>query len=136
MGEASDGSITGLIWQTGVMRKDFELFGDVLFLDKLGRSLKNRGWATMTVAMVDGDKKLCFPCDSLTMIEESIPAYQWLLRMTVEMTPGMELTDTKVIFGDGIFFRGDSAVGTWHVGNLPHHSRSPSFAQRGHWSLG
>jgi hypothetical protein len=32
---SEDGSATGFVWQTGVMRRDFELFGDVLFVDCL-----------------------------------------------------------------------------------------------------
>ncbi len=33
VGESPDGESSAFVWQTGVMRKDFQLFGDVLFLD-------------------------------------------------------------------------------------------------------
>ncbi|KAG7366374.1 hypothetical protein IV203_029044 [Nitzschia inconspicua] len=33
MATAADGTLTGFVWQTGVMRRDFEMYGDVLFVD-------------------------------------------------------------------------------------------------------
>jgi hypothetical protein len=64
---SDDGSATGFVWQTGIMRRDFELFGDVLFVDCLGRSLNDKGWPINTIAMLDGDKKVCLPCEGLTI---------------------------------------------------------------------
>jgi hypothetical protein len=46
----ANNSVTGYIWQTGVMRRDFELFGSTLFVDRLGRPLNNNGWPLMTIA--------------------------------------------------------------------------------------
>jgi hypothetical protein len=101
IGWSADGSITGFVWQTGVMRRDFELFGDVLFVDCLGRSLNDKGWPINTIAMLDGEKKICLPCEGLT-ISESIEGYAWMIRSAVAMTPLRRLSDIKVIFGDGI----------------------------------
>jgi hypothetical protein len=53
IGYVADGTATGLIWQTGVMRKDFELYGDVLFVDRLGQSLNDKGcWPLITIGML------------------------------------------------------------------------------------
>ncbi|KAG7373486.1 hypothetical protein IV203_034210 [Nitzschia inconspicua] len=101
IGTSDDGEVTGILWQTGVMRKDFQLFGDALFIDCLGRSLNDKGWPINTIAMLDGQKKVCLPCEAIT-IKESIDAYAWLIRSAVEMTPGREVSDIKIIFGDGI----------------------------------
>ena len=83
------------------MQRDFELFGDVLFVDCLGRSLNDKGWPINTIAMLDGEKKICLPCEGLT-ISESIEGYAWMIRSAVAMTPLRRLSDIKVIFGDGI----------------------------------
>ena len=40
MALSSDGTATGFVWMTPVMRRDFELFGGTLFIDRKGRSLK------------------------------------------------------------------------------------------------
>ena len=95
------GDVTGFVWQTGVMRKDFELFGETLFIDRLGRSLNTKGWPCMTTAMLDGEKRVCLPSEAIT-IAETVEAHAWKIRMTAEMTPGRNLDDIKVIFADGI----------------------------------
>jgi hypothetical protein len=95
------GDVTGYIWQTGVMRRDFELYGSALFLDRLGRPLNSQSWPLMTVAMLSGEKKVCIPCEAIA-VAERVQCYAWMIRATVEMTPGFQLTDIRVIFGDGI----------------------------------
>ncbi|KAG7341855.1 hypothetical protein IV203_006947 [Nitzschia inconspicua] len=54
VGRSSDGTVTGFVWQTGVMRRDFELYGDVLFVDCMGKSINTKGWPINTIAMLDG----------------------------------------------------------------------------------
>jgi hypothetical protein len=54
----SIGDVTGYVWQTGVMRRDFELFGSTLFVDRLGRPLNKVGWPLMTMALLSGEKSL------------------------------------------------------------------------------
>ncbi|KAG7347922.1 hypothetical protein IV203_016627 [Nitzschia inconspicua] len=39
IGRSADRTVTGFVWQTGVMRRDFELYGDVLFVDCMGKSI-------------------------------------------------------------------------------------------------
>ena len=101
IGRSADGSVTGFAWQTGVMRRDFELFGDVLFVDAQGRSKNNKGWPINTIAMLDGERKVCLPIEGIT-IGESIDSYAWLIQSAAAMAPGCKLSDIKVIFGDGI----------------------------------
>ncbi len=101
IGHGSDGTVTGFIWQTGVMRRDFELFGDVIFVDRLGQPLNSKGWPYLTMAMLDGDKTVCLPSENLT-ITESVDSYAWQIRTTCEMTPKRKLSDIKMIFADGI----------------------------------
>ena len=101
IGHAEDGTTTGFIWQTGVMRRDFELNHEVLFVDRLGQPLNNKGWPCVTLAMVDADGKICLPSESIA-IAENVDVYGWAIRSTVEMTPCVSLSDIKIIFSDGI----------------------------------
>ena len=72
-----DGKVFAYIWQNGIMRRDFELCGPTLFLDSLGRSLNNKGWPLMTIAMLSGEKSLytkrihrsCGKCAVLCMVD-------------------------------------------------------------------
>ena len=96
-----DGTVTAFIWQTGVMRKDFELYGDALFVDRLGRPLNNKGWPSFTVAMLDGMKKLCLAAESFGVME-SVDAYAWIITSIVDMAPNRQLSDIKIVFADGI----------------------------------
>jgi len=48
IGHAEDGSVSGFVWQTGVMRRDFELCGNVLFVDRVGQSKAIIGWPCST----------------------------------------------------------------------------------------
>jgi hypothetical protein len=101
VGHSSDGTTTGFIWQTGVMRSDFEKFGDVIFLDRLGQPLTDKGWPLLTFAMIDANGKVCLPSESIA-IGESVDGYAWGLRSTCEMAPGRKLSDIKIIYSDGI----------------------------------
>jgi hypothetical protein len=87
------------------MRRDFELYGSTLFLDRLGRPLNNKGWPLMTMAMLSGGKRVCIPCEAI-VLSERVESYVWMIRAAVDMTPGFELSNLKVIFGDGILAGG------------------------------
>jgi hypothetical protein len=78
------------------MRRDFELHGSTLFVDRMGRPLNNKGCSLMTIAMLSGEKKVCLACEAID-ISESVDAYAWVIKATVEMTPGIELDDIMVM---------------------------------------
>jgi hypothetical protein len=101
IGTSADGSITGFVWQTGTMRRDYELFGDVLFVDCLGRPLNDKGWPINTIAMLDGEKKVCLPCEGFT-IQESIDGYAWMIQSLASMAPKRSLSEVRLLWGDGI----------------------------------
>jgi hypothetical protein len=77
-----NGHETGYIWQTGVMRRDFQLNGSTLFVDRLGRSLNNKDWVLMTLAMLSRDRKVCVGSEAI-VFKERIDAYAWMIRQTV-----------------------------------------------------
>ncbi|KAG7346548.1 hypothetical protein IV203_005616 [Nitzschia inconspicua] len=102
IGRSADGTVTGFVWQTGVMRRDFELYGDVLFVDCMGKSINTKGWPINTIAMLDGEKKVCLPCEAL-IINETIDGYVWVINCILSMAPERKCRDIKFLVGDGIF---------------------------------
>jgi hypothetical protein len=66
----ANGDVTGYIWQKGVMRRDFELYGSTLFVDRLGRPLNNKGWPLMTMAMISGDKRVCIASEAIVFFQK------------------------------------------------------------------
>lgn len=79
----TNGNAICYIWQTGVMRRDFELYGSTLFLDRLGRSLNNKGWPLMTIAMLSGEKRVCLPCEAIA-VGESVRCYAFMLEAMID----------------------------------------------------
>jgi hypothetical protein len=53
------------------------------------------------MAMLSGEKKVCVASEAI-VFSETVDAYEWMIRATVEMTPAVRLLDIKVIYGDGI----------------------------------
>jgi hypothetical protein len=62
-----NGDVTGYVWQTGVMRRDFELYHSTLFVDRLGRPLNRKGWPLMTTAMLSGERKVCLASEAIIL---------------------------------------------------------------------
>jgi len=83
------------------MRKDFELNGNVLFVDRMGASKNTRGWPHQTTAMLDSEKRVCVASEGL-LVGESVEGCAWKIEMTCEMTPGKKLSDLECIYADGI----------------------------------
>jgi hypothetical protein len=71
------GNVTGYVWQTGVTRRDFELYGSTLFVDRRGRPLNNKGWPLLAIAMLSGESKVSIPSDAI-VISERVEAYAWI----------------------------------------------------------
>jgi hypothetical protein len=55
----------------------------------------------MTIALLSGEKRVCITSEAI-IISERVDAYAWMILATVEMTPGFELSDIKVIYAYGI----------------------------------
>jgi hypothetical protein len=83
------------------MRRDFELHGSTLFVDRLGRPLNNKSWPLMTIEMLSGETKVSIPSDAI-VISERVEAYAWIFKAAVDLTPGVHLSDNKVIHAYGL----------------------------------
>jgi hypothetical protein len=110
---ATDGSISGYVWQTAAMRADWEDYGNVLFLDAMKRQLNSVHWRYIGPCVLDGYKKVCVVAEAIC-VSELIDGYAWIVEMLANMGPRRALSRVFIIFGDGIFAGGSLPKKTWH----------------------
>jgi hypothetical protein len=99
---ANDGSRCGYVWMTPAMRRSFELYGDVLFLDMMKRRLNSQHWPYVGPVVLNGNKKIEVAAEGI-LVTESIAAYDFVVKAMLEMTPNRKKESIKVICGDGNF---------------------------------
>jgi hypothetical protein len=86
------------------MRRSFELYRDVLFLDMMKRKTNSQEWPYVGVVL-NGYKKIEVACERI-LVTESLDAYDFLVAAMLEMAPNRKKENIKVICGNGIFQRG------------------------------
>ncbi len=69
---ANDGSRCGYVWMTPAMRRSFELYGDVLFLDMMKRMLNSQHWPYVGPVVLTGNKKIEVAAEGI-LVTESVP---------------------------------------------------------------
>jgi hypothetical protein len=99
---ASDGSRCGYVWMTPAMRRSFELYGDVLFLDMMKRKTNSQEWPYVGPVVLNGNKKIEVAAEGI-LVTESLDAYDFVVTAMLEMAHKRKKEDIKVICGDGIF---------------------------------
>ncbi len=99
---ASDGSRCGYVWMTPAMRRSFELYGDVLFLDMMNRKTNSQEWPYVGPVVLNGNKKIEVAAEGI-LVTESLDAYDFVVTAMLEMAHKRKKEDIKVICGDGIF---------------------------------
>jgi hypothetical protein len=97
----SEGRECGFMWMTPVMRRMFELYGDVLFLDAMKRQLNSVYWPYFSIVLLDGFKKIGVAIEGIGCTER-IDTYIWLVNGALTMAPLRKRESIKVIFADGI----------------------------------
>jgi hypothetical protein len=96
-----DGIPTGFVWMTPVMRRQFELYGDVLFLDCMKRTANSVNWPYIGPVVVDGDCRISMIAESI-VCSERLEAYKFVLDSVFDMAPLRSRDTLRIIFGDGI----------------------------------
>jgi hypothetical protein len=74
MFQGSNGKITGCIWQTAVMRDNFERFGNFVCVDSMKRELNTYAWPYMAISMYNEMDLVCVGCEGI-MCSEREEAY-------------------------------------------------------------
>jgi hypothetical protein len=97
----SDGQECGFMWMTPVMRRMFELYGDILFLDAMKRQLNSVHWPYFSIVLLDGFKKIVVAVEGIGCVER-IDTYIWLVNGALQMAPRRKKESINVIFADGL----------------------------------
>ena len=95
-----DGVPTGFVWQTGTMRRSFELYGEILSLDAMKRTMNDLNWPYMAPVVLDGDKRIFVACEGF-VCGELKDAYGFVLESLFEMSPGRGKDEVFVVYSDG-----------------------------------
>ena len=81
----SDNYATGCIWQTAVMRKNFELYGGYICLDAMKRPINKYQWPYMAIAMYNEMNKICVACEAIICTERE-DAYRAMIDFVLRNT--------------------------------------------------
>ena len=84
---------------TATMHANFELFGEVMFLDAMKRQLNSLYWPYVGIVVLDGDKKIALAAEGFVCGERH-DAYGWSLNSLFDMAPGRTRQQVYVIYGD------------------------------------
>ena len=87
---------------TPAMRRSFELYGDVLFLDMMKRKLNSQHWPYIGHVVLNGNKKIEVAAEGI-LVTESIPGYDFVIKAMLEMAPNWKTESINAICGDGTF---------------------------------
>ena len=102
VGGSGKKKLIGVLWQTATMRRNFELFGDVIGLDMMKRGLNKLLWPYAGVAMYDENKQLCLACEGVLCGERS-DMYKFIADFLRTSTPKRTLEDIMIVAGDAFF---------------------------------
>jgi hypothetical protein len=81
---ASNGSRCGYVWMTPAMRRSFELYGDVFFLDMMKRKTNSQEWPYVGPVVLNGNKKIEVAAEGM-LVTESLDAYDFVVTAMLEM---------------------------------------------------
>lgn len=95
------GKIVGLCWQDGIMRGHCQGgLMDVVMLDMMKRQQNTADWPYCGPILITGENKIACACEAI-VLSEGTSYYSWIMNSVYDMA-GVDRSETKIIFGDGI----------------------------------
>ena len=98
----SDERYNGCCWMTGVMRRNFELYGHYISLDMMKRELTRHNWCYVAVT---SRNEFCnvVVCLEGMMSTEDFDSYKFICSNLLKMAPGRAPSKVSIVSGDGFF---------------------------------
>ena len=97
----TSGKPTGCVWQTAIMRDNFERFGGFVAIDAMKRELNTLLWPYMAITMYNELNMICLGCEAI-VISERKEAYKALLNFICDEKYSSRLKpDVSVLAADG-----------------------------------
>jgi hypothetical protein len=110
------GAASIVVWQTGCMRADFELYGSAIHVDFMARKLNSYDWPYLSLAVIDANSSPRQFGEGIACTER-IDAYIAAIKGLLRTTPGVCPKRIDALFADGIM--GPSITSPENL-NLPH----------------
>ena len=94
------GAATMVLWQTGTMRGDFELYGCALHLDFMKRQLNSYEWPYISIVAMDSNGSPRVVAEGIACTERN-EAYVAAVQSLLAMSPGRTNENVLAVFADG-----------------------------------
>ena len=94
------GAATIVLWQTGTMRADFELYGCSLHLDFMKRKMNSYDWPYISVVAMDSNGSPRVVAEGIACTERN-EAYVAAVKSLLDMSPGRTNEEVLAVFADG-----------------------------------
>ena len=88
------------MFMAAAMRKNLICYGHMMFLDAQMRAFNQLCWSYIGIVVINNLNRICLCCEAI-VIQEILEVYVWLLRMLADTVEEWQLSDLKIIFGDG-----------------------------------
>ena len=98
---SNQGRITGCIWQTAIMRDNFERFGGFISMDAMKRNLTSLDWPYMSISMYNELNSVCLACEGI-VCGERVEAYSAMVQFVIQNNNKRKKEDINVVAADGI----------------------------------
>ena len=98
---AETGRLTGCIWQTAIMRDNFERFGGYLSMDAMLRPINEMEWPYMSISMYNELNSVCVACEGI-VCGERLEAYKAMIDFVLQNNTKRTRSDIDVVASDGI----------------------------------
>ena len=98
--DSGTGAATIVLWQTGTMRADFELYGCALHLDFMKRKMNSYDWPYISVVAMDSNGSPRVVLEGIACTERH-DAYVAAVRALLDMSPGRNNEEVLAVFADG-----------------------------------
>jgi len=93
--------IVGIVWMTGQMRRNLELFGSYIMMDMMKKQMNSSLFLYSGLVMNRPNGKLCHASEALCATED-LPTYKFQVDATFEMAHKRKKEDVNVIAADAI----------------------------------
>ena len=91
--------LLGVVWMTGTMRRNLELFGHYLCMDMMMRGINTLLWPYTAIALMDEFGELCIGCEGV-VCGETIDMYGFVCSFIRESCPNLIFEDVKFVSAD------------------------------------
>ena len=98
---AETGRLTGCIWQTVIMRDNFERFGGFLSMDAMLHPINEMEWPYISISMYNELNSVCVACEGI-VCGERVEAYKAMIDFVLDNNKKKTRHDIDVVAADGV----------------------------------